>query len=1052
MTSIHTWSKTASENDDADSGINWVEGQDPDTVNNSSRAMMGRVAEWRNDISIARATTGAADVYEVTIDSSPAALVDGLLLLIKPHQTNVGSSTLKVNSFGAKPLRAKTATNLSAGDVQINVPAFVCYNLAADEFLLLNSGVFANALFPSLVSTYALNSLLPVGAVLPYPHDTVPAGWLEANGQSLATVSYPELFAKYAYKYGGSGANFNIPDYRGEFLRGYDNAAGKDPDAASRTNRGDGTTGDAVGTKQGQNTGVHGHTASSSTSVSVASGGAHTHQQTNNGYDQDYGVSVIPNTSGTPAGAGSTASSASTQSGGTHTHSASASTTTTVNNSTGSESRGRNVSVMFIVYAKPSAALAEMQGLTGLPYVFDDGVTDTDPGSGRLAWNNADVTSATELYVSEMGPNAEPFGPILSVWDDLGTAVKGYLYITKVGTPTTFGYFSIDSVETDSGVYRKWTVTGLASNGTFADDDNLNVIFTSVGSGEQGIQGPAGVSGGVRFTFDSSTTTAADPGAGDIRLNNAALGSATEISISYSGSDTGSPDYENFIKTWDDSTTLTNRGQILIKKESAVQNFANYRITSAITDGTTYGRFTISHDSSGGTISDTDDLIVEFTRTGDKGASGAGTGDLLAANNLNDVDNASLSRGNLGLAIGTNVQAYAANLTAWAAIATSTKEPALTAASQVEMEAGTETALRSMTPQRVKQAIDALGGSGSSTALSRNFVTNPGIRYSQENGTTPGTASGYFAADQFELIHSQDGTLTVAQVASATPGGSTHRHRMTVTSPDTSIAAAQYAICRQRLEGAQVADFLFGTSGARDMVVSFGCKWPAATYTVTLQNAAADRSYVREFTTTGSDQVVTVVFPGDTTGTWPTGAVHGMTLIWSYAVGSTFQTTADAWQAGNYYGTSSSANGIGNSTDVLELFDVGVYIDPDSTGVAPPFGLPDYGDDLALCKRYYQANLGNGWLQGVVATGGINVSRLGGSLPVEMRVVPSLSLTGTLNIYDASTTATITALGASDSSTTAISFDAAFATGTLVLGRILVCYTGSGKIFMNARM
>lgn len=43
---------------------------------------------------------------------------------------------------------------------------------------------------------------------------------------------------------------FKIPDYRGEFLRNWDHGAGTDPDAASRTDAGDGTTGDNVGTKQ----------------------------------------------------------------------------------------------------------------------------------------------------------------------------------------------------------------------------------------------------------------------------------------------------------------------------------------------------------------------------------------------------------------------------------------------------------------------------------------------------------------------------------------------------------------------------------------------------------------------------------------------------------------------------------------------------------------------------------------------------------------------------------------------------------------------------------
>lgn len=53
---------------------------------------------------------------------------------------------------------------------------------------------------------------------------------------------------------------------------------------------------------------------------------------------------------------------------------------------------------------------------------------------------------------------------------------------------------------------------------------------------------------------------------------------------------------------------------------------------------------------------------------GPQGTSGAGTGDLLAANNLSDVNNASTSRTNLGLAIGSDVQAYDADLAAIAGL------------------------------------------------------------------------------------------------------------------------------------------------------------------------------------------------------------------------------------------------------------------------------------------------------------------------------------------------------------------------------------------------
>jgi microcystin-dependent protein len=99
------------------------------------------------------------------------------------------------------------------------------------------------------------------GAIVAWPTATAPTGWLECDGSAVSRTTYADLFDIIGETYGdGDGSTtFNLPDLRGEFIRGFDNGAGNDPDAASRTDRGDGTDGDNVGTKQDEQLLLHGH-------------------------------------------------------------------------------------------------------------------------------------------------------------------------------------------------------------------------------------------------------------------------------------------------------------------------------------------------------------------------------------------------------------------------------------------------------------------------------------------------------------------------------------------------------------------------------------------------------------------------------------------------------------------------------------------------------------------------------------------------------------------------------------------------------------------------
>lgn len=113
------------------------------------------------------------------------------------------------------------------------------------------------------IAFYGAGAGLETGQVIMHAGTTCPAGTLAANGTSELRADYPGLYAVIGNAHGTADAtHFNRPDLRGRFVRGYNNGAGNDPDAASRTaaNTG-GATGDNVGSLQADELKAHVHTA-----------------------------------------------------------------------------------------------------------------------------------------------------------------------------------------------------------------------------------------------------------------------------------------------------------------------------------------------------------------------------------------------------------------------------------------------------------------------------------------------------------------------------------------------------------------------------------------------------------------------------------------------------------------------------------------------------------------------------------------------------------------------------------------------------------------------
>lgn len=91
--------------------------------------------------------------------------------------------------------------------------------------------VFGSVRDQSTVHSFNFDNDLDAGLLMVYGGNTPPLGFLECDGSALDRTTYADLFAAIGSIYGdGDGSTtFNLPDFRGEFLRGWDNGRGVDP-------------------------------------------------------------------------------------------------------------------------------------------------------------------------------------------------------------------------------------------------------------------------------------------------------------------------------------------------------------------------------------------------------------------------------------------------------------------------------------------------------------------------------------------------------------------------------------------------------------------------------------------------------------------------------------------------------------------------------------------------------------------------------------------------------------------------------------------------------
>ena len=263
---------------------------------------------------------------------------------------------------------------------------------------------------------------------------------------------------------------------------------------------------------------------------------------------------------------------------------------------------------------KGNALIGDYKGnwATSTAYIERELVKDTS--NNNIYYCNTSHTSSGSQPINTNTDSAK--------WDLIVDAAAAATSATAAATSATAAASSASTASTQAS-NASTSASNASSSASSAStaQTNAETAETNAETAESNAEASAGALA-WKYTFDSSTSMA-DPGAGDVRFDNATVASVTNLAIDATSADTGSPDISDLIASIDDGTNTSHEGFVTIRKSGTPATFAVFSVTGTVVDNTGWLQIPVTHVASNGAISDTNTLYISLTRSGNIGATGS---------------------------------------------------------------------------------------------------------------------------------------------------------------------------------------------------------------------------------------------------------------------------------------------------------------------------------------------------------------------------------------------------------------------------------------------